>query len=102
MIDADLALVDAGRAARSAFLERPARPTASRRSRADPARSGRINLLTLAPGRVLMSPTATRAPPSALARRGRRGASTIPYDELQKNGGGVHCSTMELVREPAG
>ena len=27
---------------------------------------------------------------------------TVPYDELQNNGGGVHCSTMELVREPAG
>jgi N-dimethylarginine dimethylaminohydrolase len=26
---------------------------------------------------------------------------TIPYDELQHNGGGVHCSTMELVRERA-
>ena len=26
---------------------------------------------------------------------------TIPYDELHKNGGGVHCSTIELVRDPA-
>ncbi len=26
---------------------------------------------------------------------------TIPYDEIQKNGGGVHCSTIELVRDPA-
>jgi len=25
----------------------------------------------------------------------------IPYDEIQKGGGGVHCSTMELVRDPA-
>jgi N-dimethylarginine dimethylaminohydrolase len=23
----------------------------------------------------------------------------IPYDEIQKNGGGIHCSTMELIRE---
>jgi N-dimethylarginine dimethylaminohydrolase len=23
----------------------------------------------------------------------------IPYSEIQKNGGGVHCSTMELVRD---
>ena len=27
---------------------------------------------------------------------------TVPYDEIQKGGGGVHCSTMELVRDPAG
>ena len=26
---------------------------------------------------------------------------TVPYDEVQKGGGGVHCSTMELVRDPA-
>jgi N-dimethylarginine dimethylaminohydrolase len=26
---------------------------------------------------------------------------TIPSDELHPNGGGVHCSTMELIREPA-
>jgi N-dimethylarginine dimethylaminohydrolase len=26
---------------------------------------------------------------------------TVPYDELHHNGGGVHCSTMELLREPA-
>ncbi len=26
---------------------------------------------------------------------------TVAYDEIQKNGGGVHCSTMELVRDSA-
>jgi arginine deiminase len=26
---------------------------------------------------------------------------TVPYAEIQKGGGGVHCSTMELVRDPA-
>ena len=25
--------------------------------------------------------------------------ATIPYDEIQKGGGGIHCSTMELVRD---
>jgi hypothetical protein len=25
----------------------------------------------------------------------------VPYDEIEKNGGGVHCSTMELRRDPA-
>jgi arginine deiminase len=26
---------------------------------------------------------------------------TVAYDEIHRNGGGVHCSTMELVRDPA-
>ena len=35
-----------------------------------------------------------------LERRGFE-VVTIPYDEIQKGGGGVHCSTMELQRDPA-
>ena len=35
-----------------------------------------------------------------LERRGME-VVAIPYDEIQKGGGGVHCSTMELVRDPA-
>ena len=33
----------------------------------------------------------------------RRGVEVVvvAYDEIQKGGGGVHCSTMELVRDPA-
>ena len=32
----------------------------------------------------------------------RRGVEVVavPYDEVQKGGGGIHCSTMELVRDP--
>ena len=32
----------------------------------------------------------------------RRGIEVIriPYHELHKNGGGIHCSTMELRRDP--
>jgi hypothetical protein len=26
---------------------------------------------------------------------------TVAYDEIHRAGGGVHCSTMELVRDPA-
>ena len=34
----------------------------------------------------------------------RRGVEvlTIPFSEVQKGGGGIHCSTMELVRAPSG
>ena len=41
--------------------------------------------------------------PRTAERLARAGVEvvTVPYDEIHKNGGGVHCSTMELVREPA-
>jgi N-dimethylarginine dimethylaminohydrolase len=58
-----------------------------------------LNLLCLRPGRILMAegtPLSTRKLEDAGVE-----VVTIPYDELQKNGGGVHCSTMELIREPA-
>ena len=58
-----------------------------------------INSLALRPGRVLMCEGYPHAR-DALERRGVE-VVTIPYDEIQKGGGGVHCSTMELVREPA-
>lgn len=56
-----------------------------------------INSLALSPGRVLMC---DRYPQTA-ERLERRGVEVvrIPYDEIQKNGGGIHCSTMELIRE---
>jgi N-dimethylarginine dimethylaminohydrolase len=56
-----------------------------------------INSLTLSPGRVLMC---DRYPYTA-ERLEQRGIEVlrIPYDEIQKNGGGIHCSTMELIRD---
>ena len=58
-----------------------------------------INSLVVRPGRVLMS----EGHPRTAERLGRRGVEvvTLPYDEIQKNGGGIHCSTMELRRDPA-
>jgi N-dimethylarginine dimethylaminohydrolase len=64
-----------------------------------PGEEWAINSLCLRPGRVLMCEGYGRAR-AALERRGVD-VLTIPYDEVQKAGGGVHCSTMELVREPA-
>jgi N-dimethylarginine dimethylaminohydrolase len=58
-----------------------------------------LNLLCLRPGRVLMAEGSPRSA-DILARAGVE-VITIPYDELHKNGGGVHCSTIELVRDPA-
>ncbi|HWI70355.1 MAG TPA: arginine deiminase family protein, partial [Baekduia sp.] len=55
-------------------------------------------LLCLRPGRVLMADDSPRTA-ERLAARGVE-VVTVPYGEVQKNGGGVHCSTMELVRSP--
>ena len=56
-----------------------------------------INSLALAPGRVIMCD----GYPYTAERLERRGVEVlrIEYDEIQKNGGGIHCSTMELVRD---
>jgi N-dimethylarginine dimethylaminohydrolase len=64
---------------------------------AHPEEPWALNLLTLSPGRIL---TSTDAPRTAeiLAARGID-VIAIPYDELHHNGGGVHCSTMELLRD---
>ena len=58
-----------------------------------------INSLTVRPGRVLMC----EGHPRTAERLERRGVKVVPvpYDEIQKNGGGIHCSAMELRRDPA-
>lgn len=64
-----------------------------------PGEEWAINSLALAPGRILMCDGYPRTR-ELLERRGME-VVAIPYDEIQKGGGGVHCSTMELVRDPA-
>lgn len=58
-----------------------------------------LNALALSPGRVLMA----EGSPRTVERLEAAGIEVIttPYDEIQKAGGGVHCSTMELLRDPA-
>ena len=56
-----------------------------------------INCIVIRPGRLLMSDSSPRTQ-RLVERRGIEVVS-IPYDEVQKFSGGVHCSTMELVRE---
>jgi N-dimethylarginine dimethylaminohydrolase len=64
-----------------------------------PGEEWAINSLTLSPRRVLMCDEYPRSA-ERLAAHGVE-VITLPYGEIQKGGGGVHCSTMELVREPA-
>lgn len=58
-----------------------------------------INSLTIRPGKIVMC----EGYPYTAERLRQRGVEvvTIPYDEIQKNGGGIHCSTMELLRDDA-
>ena len=56
-----------------------------------------LNGLTLRPNRVLI---ADNCPGTVkLLERYDVQAVTIPYDEIHKNGGGIHCSTMEILRD---
>jgi N-dimethylarginine dimethylaminohydrolase len=57
-----------------------------------------LNSLCLRPGRIVMSEGQPRTR-ELLESRGVE-VLTIPYGEVQKGGGGIHCSTMELVRAP--
>ena len=58
-----------------------------------------LNSLAVRPGRVIMNDSS----PYTRERLEERGIEVvaIPYDEVQKNGGGIHCSTMELLRDDA-
>ena len=59
-----------------------------------------INCLAVAPGRVVMSETS----PRTLERLDRAGISVIPvpFDKVYRGGGGIHCSTAPLARDPVG
>ena len=65
----------------------------------EPGEAWALNALCLRPGVVLMA----EGSPGTARRLADRGIEvvTVPYDEIHKAGGGVHCSTMELLREPA-
>lgn len=56
-----------------------------------------LNLLCLQPRRVLMADGAPRTA-QRLADRGIE-VITIAYDSVHRNGGGIHCSTNELIRD---
>ena len=97
MVDRDRALVDAA-GLPFWFLE-DLKARGIQAIHADPSEAWGLNALCLRPGRVLMAQGSPRTG-ERLAAAGVE-VVTVPYDEIHKNGGGVHCSTMELIREPA-
>jgi N-dimethylarginine dimethylaminohydrolase len=58
-----------------------------------------VNSLAIAPGKVIMAEGASNR---TLDRLAAAGVSWItqPYDAMHKNGGGLHCSTTPLRRDP--
>ncbi len=98
MIDQDLALVDASMLPYTFLMELEARNI--RRIEINPDDDPWIiNGLAVSPGRVLM-------PENSLSDRTREQLELhqvkvieLPYNAVQRNGGGIHCSTCPLVRD---
>jgi arginine deiminase len=57
-----------------------------------------INCLAVRPGKVIMSEASNRT----IDRLGREGIEviTIEYEGVYRGGGGIHCSTAPLIRDP--
>ncbi len=62
-----------------------------------PTEEKAVNCLAVRPGKVIIA----EGCPRTVERLNQAGVETveIPYDEIHKNGGGIHCSTLPLVRE---
>ena len=98
MIDRDLAILNPMGLPYS-FLEE-LKSRGIRWIETDPADDGWIvNSLAIAPGKVLMPEGATNRTLDRLAAADVSW-TTLRYAAVQKNGGGLHCSTTPLIRDP--
>lgn len=98
MIDKDLALVNPFGLPYSFMEELRARGV--HLIELDPQDNSWINnSLALSPGHLLMPEGATNRTLDRLARHGVNW-KVIPFAAMQKNGGGIHCSTTPLRRDP--
>ena len=88
----------------------PALPGAPRQSVEDAAPVGSAAILgadcpglrpslAVAPGELIMPEGATNRTLDQLAAHGVTW-TTLPYGKMQLNGGGIHCSTTPLIRDP--
>jgi len=57
-----------------------------------------VNGLAVRPGRVLMPDGLSQNTRNRLEAHGVE-VITVPYDKVQLNGGGIHCSTCPLIRD---
>ncbi len=96
MVDHDKALIDVSRLPYW-FLDRLADLGIETIDRDPRDNEMTNNCLAVAPGKVLMCSGSDRTA-EALNKRGVD-VTQVPYDENHKNGGGIHCSTLPLVRD---
>ncbi|MGI9480855.1 MAG: dimethylarginine dimethylaminohydrolase family protein [Hyphomicrobiales bacterium] len=59
-----------------------------------------VNSLAIAPGKLIMPEGASDATLETLSKHGVTW-TTIAYDKMHLNGGGIHCSTTPLIRDRA-
>lgn len=57
-----------------------------------------VNSLAIAPGKLVMPEGASERTLETLEKHGVSW-TIVPYSEMHLNGGGVHCSTMPLIRD---
>jgi N-dimethylarginine dimethylaminohydrolase len=98
MVDVDLALIWA-RGLPFSFLERLKELGIRTIEMTPEDNSWIVNGLAVRPGRVLMPEGISDRTREALDRHGVE-IVTLPYDKVQLNGGGIHCSTCPLIRDP--
>jgi N-dimethylarginine dimethylaminohydrolase len=100
MIDYDLAIVDPSQLPYW-FLEK-LKDLKIRTIEITPADSSWVvNCLAVSPGRIIMPEGASNRTLDELARNNVQ-MITVPYDKMQLNGGGIHCSTSPLIRDSVG
>lgn len=98
MVDVDLALVWP-RGLPFSFLERLKQLGIRTVEMTPEDNSWIVNGLAVRPGRVIMPEGLSDPTRAALERHGVE-IVTLPYDKVQLNGGGIHCSTCPLIRDP--
>jgi N-dimethylarginine dimethylaminohydrolase len=97
MIDVDLAIVDPNQLPYW-FLQR-LKTLKIRTIEVTPADSRWVvNCLAVRPGRILMPEGASNRTLDKLAQN-KVEVVVVPYDRMQLNGGGIHCSTSPLIRD---
>jgi N-dimethylarginine dimethylaminohydrolase len=97
MVDVDLALISAGGLPFS-FLEKLRHLHIRTVETTAEDNSWIINGLAVRPGRVLMPEGISDRTRDRLLSYGVE-ITTVAYDKIQLNGGGIHCSTCPLIRD---
>jgi N-dimethylarginine dimethylaminohydrolase len=98
MVDVDLAMIDPTRLP-YAFIVKLGELGIRTIEIAPGDNSWIVNSLAIRPGRVIMPEGATNHTLDTLGAHGVE-VVTVAYDMMQLNGGGIHCSTGPLIRDP--